>query len=75
MQGKCRKNDPLSLLFPHTPAFYPRKDFIRLVMERCGVTERTVRNWCIYGMNPQNKIRIAVLVELAGIRFLMINDS
>lgn len=46
----------------------PRKDFISQVMERCGVSEQTVRNWCIYGMKPINSQHIKVLSELTGIK-------
>ncbi len=45
----------------------PRKDFIREVSARCGVSEQTVRNWCIYGMRPQDFRHVKVLSEITGI--------
>lgn len=46
----------------------PRKDFVQEVSERCGVSEQTVRNWCIYGMKPQDFRHVKVLSEITGIR-------
>ena len=46
----------------------PRKDFIKEVCERCSVSEQTVRNWCIYGMKPQDFKHVKVLSELTGIK-------
>ena len=46
----------------------PRKEFITLVAERCGVSEQTVRNWCIYGMRARNISHVKILSELTGIR-------
>lgn len=45
----------------------PRKEFIQEVCSRCGVTEQTVRNWCIYGMKPQDFRHVKVLSEITGI--------
>lgn len=46
----------------------PRGEFVTLVAKRCGVSEQTVRNWCIYGMKPKNYNHVKVLSELTGIR-------
>lgn len=46
----------------------PRKEFITTVSERCGVSEQTVRNWCIYGMRPQDYKHVKVLSEITGIK-------
>lgn len=46
----------------------PRKDFVSEVAERCGVSEQTVRNWCIYGMKPQDFRHVKILSEITGIR-------
>lgn len=46
----------------------PRKEFISLVAGRCGVTEQTVRNWCIYGMKPTNHAHVRELSEITGIK-------
>lgn len=45
----------------------PRKDFVREVSERCGVSEQTVRNWCIYGMKPKDFKHVRLLSEITGI--------
>lgn len=46
----------------------PRKDFIKELSEKCGVSEQTVRNWCIYGMKPQNFMHVKILSECTGIK-------
>lgn len=46
----------------------PRKDFISEAAARCGVSEQTVRNWCIYGMKPKDFRHVRVLSELTGIK-------
>ena len=46
----------------------PRKDFISEVCRRCSVSEQTVRNWCIYGMKPQDFRHVKILSELTGIK-------
>ncbi len=45
----------------------PRKDFVREVCARCSVSEQTVRNWCIYGMKPQDFRHVRILSEITGI--------
>ena len=45
----------------------PRKEFIEEVVRRCGVSEQTVRNWCIYGMKPLDFHHVKVLSEMTGI--------
>lgn len=45
----------------------PRQDLVNRIMEKCGVTESTVRNWLQYGMKPQKKEYIEVLQEETGI--------
>lgn len=45
----------------------PRKEFLKLVTEKCAVSEQTARNWCIYGMRPQNFMHVRILSELTGI--------
>lgn len=52
----------------------PRKEFISEVSSRCGVSEQTVRNWCIYGMKPQDFKHVKVLSELTGIKEDMLWD-
>lgn len=46
----------------------PRKEFVQEVSARCGVSEQTVRNWCIYGMLPQDFRHVKVLSEITGIK-------
>lgn len=46
----------------------PRKEFISEISARCGVSEQTVRNWCIYGMKPQNFMHVKILSEVTGIK-------
>lgn len=46
----------------------PKKSFIAEVAQRCGVSEQTVRNWCIYGMKPNNYKHIRILSEITGIK-------
>lgn len=46
----------------------PRKDFVKEVAARCDVSEQTVRNWCIYGMKPQDFRHVKILSELTGIK-------
>lgn len=46
----------------------PRKDFVTEVARRCGVSEQTVRNWCIYGMKPQDFKHVKILSEMTGIK-------
>ena len=46
----------------------PRNDFIQTVAEKCNVTPQTVRNWCIYGMKPQDYKHVLILSELTGIK-------
>lgn len=45
----------------------PRKDFIKRVSNKCGVSENTVRNWCIYGMRPKDYAHVRILSEMTGI--------
>lgn len=46
----------------------PRKAFIRRVMEECGVSEQTVRNWCLYGIQAQSREHVKALSRLTGIK-------
>ena len=46
----------------------PRKEFVDEVASRCGVSEQTVRNWCIYGMKPQDFKHVKILAEITGIK-------
>lgn len=46
----------------------PRKEFMLRVAEKCGVSEQTVRNWCIYGMRPQDFTHVKILSEMTGIK-------
>lgn len=66
----CEKNKKMTLkgyyeALPLRNA--PRKDFIQMVSERCAVSEQTVRNWCIYGMKPQNHEHVKALSSITGI--------
>lgn len=62
------KKSGLMSYFDALPRFNaPRREFIRSVSERCGVSEQTVRNWCIYGIKPMNFEHVRVLSELTGI--------
>ena len=45
----------------------PLQQFVDAVSERCGVTEATVRNWCLYGIKPQSYAHVKVLMELTGL--------
>ena len=64
---KCRKMT-LKGYFNAIPTHNsPRKEFVRKVALRCGVTEQTVRNWCIYGMRPINYNNVKVLSAMTGI--------
>lgn len=46
---------------------HPKKEFIRDVATKCGVSEATVRNWVMYGFRPVNEEHIKVLSEATGI--------
>lgn len=46
----------------------PKKEFVQMVSARCGVSEQTVRNWCIYGMKPLDFRHVKVLSEITGIK-------
>lgn len=48
-------------------ASHPKTDFINEVAVEAGVSTATVRNWMVYGMRPQNKAHIDILVEKTGI--------
>lgn len=46
----------------------PLQSFVGEVSARCGVSEQTVRNWCLYGIKPQTYEHVKVLMELTGIK-------
>ena len=46
----------------------PLQTFIATVSERCGVSEQTVRNWCLYGIKPQSYEHVKVLMEMTGLK-------
>lgn len=46
----------------------PRYDFIKRVSTLCGVSEQTVRNWCLYGMKPSRSEYVKVLCTETGIK-------
>ena len=45
----------------------PLQAFVAEVSERCGVSEQTVRNWCLYGIKPQSYAYVKVLMEVTGL--------
>ena len=48
-------------------ASHPKTDLINEIALEAGVAAATVRNWVIYGMRPQNRAHIDVLVKKTGI--------
>lgn len=46
---------------------HPKTDLINDVALETGVSAATVRNWFLYGMRPQNRKHIGVLVSKTGI--------
>ena len=68
---EAKKNEKLTLkgYYESLPLrTAPRKEFLKRISERCSVSEQTARNWCIYGMRPQNFMHVKVLSELTGIK-------
>lgn len=45
----------------------PKQEFMRKVVERTGVTETTVRNWVLYGIEPQKVEYKRVICEITGL--------
>lgn len=48
-------------------AVHPKTDFVNEIAMEAGVSVATVRNWVIYGMKPQNKSHVEILVRKTGI--------
>ncbi len=48
-------------------ASHPKTDLVNEIAIEAGVSTATVRNWVIYGMRPQNRKHIDVLVKKTGI--------
>jgi hypothetical protein len=48
-------------------ASHPKTDFVNEIAIEAGVSVATVRNWVVYGMKPQNKKHIEILVRKTGI--------
>lgn len=48
-------------------ASHPKTDFVNEVAREAGVSVGTVRNWLIYGMKPQNRKHVDILVRKTGI--------
>lgn len=48
-------------------ANHPKTDFVNEVAMEAGVSAATVRNWVKYGMRPQNREHIEILVRKTGI--------
>ncbi len=46
---------------------HPKTDFVNEIAIEAGVSVATVRNWIVYGMRPQNKKHIDILVRKTGI--------
>lgn len=46
----------------------PRKTLIDNIINECGVTSQTARNWCIYGIKPKDFRHVRILSRLTGIR-------
>ena len=68
MSKKKLEKMTLKCYFDSIPKYTsPRKDFISEVAHKCGVTEQTVRNWCIYGIKPSDYKYLKVLSEVTGI--------
>ena len=69
MSEKNRKKMTLKDYFASIPKYTsPRKDFVALVSEKCGVSEQTVRNWCLYGIKPSDYRHVKILSDATGIR-------
>lgn len=45
----------------------PRKALVDEIVRRCGVTQQTARNWCIYGIKPRDFRHVRILSEITGI--------
>ena len=48
-------------------AVHPKTDFINEIAIEAGVSAATVRNWVIYGMKPQNRKHVELLIKKTGI--------
>lgn len=48
-------------------ASHPKTDLINEIAVEAGVSAATARNWVVYGMRPQDKAHIDVLVRTTGI--------
>lgn len=48
-------------------ASHPKTDLINEIAIEAGVSHATVRNWVKYGMRPQNREHIEILVRKTGI--------
>jgi len=48
-------------------AVHPKTDFVNEIAMEAGVSVATVRNWVIYGMKPQNRKHVDILVRKTGI--------
>ena len=48
-------------------ASLPKTDFVNEIAIEAVVSVATVRNWVVYGMKPQNKKHIDILVRKTGI--------
>ena len=46
---------------------HPKTDLVNSIAVEAGVSVATVRNWIIYGMHPQDRKHIDVLVKKTGI--------
>lgn len=46
---------------------HPKKELIKSIATKCGVTETTARNWIMYGFRPDNPDHVQIISEITGI--------
>lgn len=70
IKGKEQKPQKMTLkgYYLQIPdASHPKTNFVNEIAMEAGVSVATVRNWVVYGMKPQNKKHIEILVRKTGI--------
>lgn len=66
--GKKVKKMTLRGYYDSLPeASYPKKEFVKEVMRRTGMSDSAVRMWIKYGMRPANPQHRLVLSDMTGI--------
>lgn len=48
-------------------ATYPKKEFVRLLMEKTGASHGSINNWVVRGGHPSNPEHVRILSEVTGI--------